>query len=296
MRHAPTVELHHRIYAADEQSTPHSDRSLRVPGSDSRPNRKTHDESPVVMLHGLGSRGRDWVLQIETMRDRYRVVTVDLRGHGDSAMRPGWPKITDMAADVTHLLGEINGGEYHLVGLSLGGAVALQLAVDRPELVRSLTIVNAAATLRPGLRRFPSMLVRLLLLLTGQMDALGQWVARGLFPRVDQSELRRLAAERLAQTSRTDYLKAIVAILRFDLRHRVHAIAAPTLILAGELDKTIPLRSKRALAGSIPCARLEVIARSGHATPLDAPERFNALLLGFLAEQAAGSSPRDPID
>lgn len=241
----------------------------------------------VLLLHGLGSRGEDWVFQIEALQGEYRVVTPDLRGHGDSPSAPGWPTLRDLAADVAGLLRQMGGRRSHVVGLSLGGGVALQMGLDFPDLVESLTIVNAAATLRVPFQRLPGAFGRMALLLSGRRRWLGEWVAAGLFPRDDQLQLREVAAERIAENLRRNYLKAIIAILRFDLRKQVHLIRAPTLVIAGELDDTMPLHPKEELTRAIPGARLKVIEDSGHATPLDAPDEFNQILLEFLREQVS---------
>ena len=241
----------------------------------------------VLMLHGLGSRGEDWVLQIEALQDEYRVVTPDLRGHGTSPSTSEWPTFNDLAVDVAELLQQIDEPRAHIVGLSLGGGVALQMGVDYPDQVESLTIVNAAATLRVPFRRLPSAIVRMALLLSGRRRQLGEWVAAGLFPREDQGELREVAAKRIAENLRRNYLQAIVAVLRFDLRKQAHLIEAPTLVVAGKLDDTVPMGSKVALARAIPGARLEVIEESGHATPLDSPVEFNRILKEFIREQSA---------
>jgi pimeloyl-ACP methyl ester carboxylesterase len=240
----------------------------------------------VVMLHGLGSRGADWVLQIEALQDHYQMVTADLRGHGTSPSTSGWPTVGDLAEDVAGLMQQIGAPRAHFVGLSMGGGVALQMAIDFPDQVASLTIVNAAATLRVPFRRLPSAFVRIALLVSGQRRRLGEWVAAGLFPKDDQQQLREVAAERIADNLRRNYLQAIIMILRFDLRKQVRLIAAPTLVVAGTLDQTVPLRLKIALAESIPGARLEIIEGSGHGTPLDEPDEFNRLLLEFLGENA----------
>ena len=122
-------------------------------------------------------------------------------------------------------------------------------------------------------------------MLTGRRRKLGEWVAAGLFPRDDQQELREVAAERIADNLSRNCLQAVLAILRFDLRKQVHQIVAPTLIVAGRLDRTVPLPAKVELAKAIPGARLEVIEDSRHATPLDAADDFNRILLEFLSEQ-----------
>ncbi len=113
-------------------------------------------------------------------------------------------------------------------------------------------------------------------------------MARGLFPLPGQRPVREAAAKRIASNPRGAYLRTVGAILRFDVRERLAEIRVPTLVVAGAGDRTVPLSAKREIARSIAGARLEVIEGSGHATPLDAPEAFNALLLGFLEDVETG--------
>jgi 3-oxoadipate enol-lactonase len=236
----------------------------------------------VLLLHGLGSCGDDWALQLPVLLPRFTVLAPDLRGQGESPMPAGWPSVQVMAADVLSLLDRLGIGSAHVVGLSLGGAVALQLAVDAPGSVRSVVAVNTFARLRgaPGsLRRG---IDRPWLALTGRMDELGRRVAMGLFPHDGQEPLRSLAGARLASNPPLTYVKLLAAVGRFDLRERLQEIRAPTLVVAGEQDTTVSLDCKLELAGRISGARLERFVGSGHATPMDCAERFNAVLLEFL--------------
>ncbi len=245
--------------------------------------------STVVLLHGLGSCGDDWPFQLPALTPRYRVLTPDLPGHGRSTLAPGWPTVGDYARAVVDLLDGVGERAAHFVGLSLGGAVALQCALDAPGRVRSLTIVNSFARLRSGVVGSGRGLLRLTLVLFGPMSWVGRWVAAGLFPRAEQAALRQAAAARLASNPRRAYRAALAAAARFDVRARLRDISCPTLIVAGDGDRTVPLAAKRELAEGIPGARLAVVPDSGHATPLDQPEAFNALLLQFLGEvEAAG--------
>lgn len=257
--------------------------------------------APVVLLHGLGSCGDDWPLQVQALNDRRSVLTVDLPGHGRSTAPRGRAHIAGFAQAVLRLLEARGEPPLHLVGLSLGGAVALQIAADAPARVLSLTVVNTFARFRPAGHGLGRGLTRVWLLLFAPMQRLGEWVAEGLFPREDQDGLRRLAAERLAANRRRSYLQAVGAILRFDLRERLGEITCPTLIVAGERDATVPFSSKAEIRAGIRRARLEVVRDSGHATPLDAPQAFNELLRGFLdevegapAHSSAAESQRPP--
>jgi 3-oxoadipate enol-lactonase len=188
-----------------------------------------------------------------------------------------------MARDVAALLERLGEPAAHVVGLSLGGCVGLTLALDRPELVRSLTLVNtfarpAAAGPRGALR----LATRLGLLACAPMRVVAAHVARGLFPRPEQQALYRAAVASLAGTRRLTYFASLLGLLTFDERSRLGDIRRPTLVIAGDRDTTVPLVCKQALQRSIPGAELVVVSDSGHVTPYDQASRFNALLLGFL--------------
>jgi pimeloyl-ACP methyl ester carboxylesterase len=245
--------------------------------------------TPVVLLHGLGSCGDDWPFQIPALTPFYRVITLDLPGHGRSDLPPGHLSAAGLARAVIEVLDALEENRVHLVGLSLGGMVALQTALDWPDRLRSLVLVNTFARLKVPAGQWGNRAVRLALLVAGPMSWTGRWVAHGLFPRSGQGPLREAAARRIASNPRGAYLKTVGAILRFDVRHRLAEIRAPTLVVAGSGDRTVPLSGKREIARSIVGARLQVVEGSGHATPLDAPEAFNAVLFRFLEEVDAGA-------
>ena len=189
-----------------------------------------------------------------------------------------------MADDVAALLSTLALGPAHVVGLSLGGCVALALASRAPDHVRTLTLVNTFAKLRPaGLRGVRRMLTRLALVTVAPIPVMAAQVARDLFPLPDQAPLYRAAVESLGRTSRRAYLASMRALTMVDLRDRLEAIRCPTLIIAGEGDRTVPLAAKQLLARRIPGARLLVIADSRHATNIDQPEAFNRAVLDFIA-------------
>lgn len=238
----------------------------------------------VLLLHGLGSCGEDWLLQIPALTPHYRVMTLDLRGHGRSGVSPGWPTITDLTHDVASLLETFGESDTHVVGLSLGGTVALQLAIDWPDLVRSLTLVNTFARMQVGHGGRLHAAGRMILLAFGHMEWMGRWVARALFPDDDQELIREAAAARIASNPRGAYLRSLGAVARFDIRSRLGNIVAPTLVVAGDRDTIVPVKAKMELANRIPGARLEVVRGSGHATPVDAPDVFNRLILEFFSQ------------
>ncbi len=236
----------------------------------------------LVLLHGLGSSSGDWSLQLPAFGARYRVLLIDLPGHGSSPLA-GRPTIEAMADAVSATLDSRGVVRVHALGLSLGGCVALALALTAPARVRSLTLVNSFARLRPaGLRGVWRMAVRLALLATAPMTTVAAHVASGLFPAPEQHALYAAAVASLGRTPRAGYAAAVRALARFDARGRLADIRCPTLVIAGAMDRTVPLATQEALARTIPSARLSVIPGSRHATPQDQPDLFARAVLSFL--------------
>jgi pimeloyl-ACP methyl ester carboxylesterase len=240
--------------------------------------------TPVVFLHGLGSSAADWALQVPAFAAHHQVLTLDLRGHGDSTFN-GTLRIEHMAQDVAALLTELALGPAHVVGLSMGGCVALALGIQHAPLVRSLTLVNTFAKYQAagwaGLKRG---FQRLWLLQTGSMNDMAACVAGGLFPQPEQKQLYEAAVASLSRNPKHMYRAAIAAILRFDVTRQLNTIRLPTLVVLGERDQTVPRGAGELLVRSIPNARRWLVANSGHATPMDQHELFNETVLGFVGE------------
>lgn len=246
------------------------------------------DGPAVVFLHGLGSSAADWKGQVSAFAPRYRVITLDLPAHGRTA-RAGWPRrgrlsVEAMASAVTELLSRLGEAPAHVVGLSLGGCVALALAVAAPARVRSLTLVNTFARIRPaGWRGAYRMLERVALLAVAPMPIIAARVAQSLFPGPAQADLRAAAVASLARNDKRAYVAAMRAVARFDVRRGLAQVRCPTLVVAGEGDTTVPRAAAEFLRHRIANARLLVVPESGHATPYDQPDLFNRLVLEFLS-------------
>ena len=239
---------------------------------------------PVVLVHGLGSSTRDWEYQIPALAAHYRVVALDVRGHGRSDKPRERYSIATFADDVAALIEHLGLIDVHLVGISMGGMIGFQLAVDRPELLRSLTIVNSGPEVKahsPG--DYLEIAKRWTLSRLLSLDSIAKALGRLLFPLPEQAELRRKIEERWPQNDKRAYLAALDAIIGWGVRGRLGRILCPTLVITADRDYT-PVAKKEAYVKELPNARLVIIENSRHATPLDQPERFNATLLDFLAE------------
>lgn len=236
---------------------------------------------PVLLLHGLGSSSADWAPQIAELARDFRVIAVDLRGHGRSDKPAGPYSIAGFAADVAAVLARLGVGEAHVCGISLGGMVAFQLAVDHPALVRTLAIINSGPAF-PGhtLKGWLALQARLWIIRMKGLPALGPVIARRLFPKPEQEPLRTAFVEQFATNDRAAYESTLRAIGNFDVSDRLDGIRCPILVLAGDRDYT-PLSAKEAYMPRLRDARLVVIRDSGHASPMDQPFEVNEALAEF---------------
>lgn len=215
--------------------------------------------------------------------ETYRVVAPDCRGHGESDKPPGPYTIELFASDVLALLNRLDVDQAHVLGVSMGGLVALQMALADSQRKKSLVLVNSFSHLIvSGLGSLAAVLRRALILRLFGMERLGRLVARQLFPRPDQEALRQLTAERWAHNDKAAYRAASLAVWRFNVTQRLGEIYCPTLIIAGEDDHTVAPPHRDLLQRGIAGSRLVVIPDSTHATPIDRPQRFNQVVLEFL--------------
>lgn len=241
--------------------------------------------TPVLLLHGLGSCGKDWQAQIEALAPYYFVIVPDLRGHGDSDKPSGPYSIRGMAEDIRQLLRQLNFQRCHVIGLSMGGMIALQLAVDHPKLFYSITLINSG----PGINALnwsTKLLIwqRIAIIKLFGMHLHSRLLMKKLFPLPSQSKLRASGIKRWQQNNKEAYLAAFQALVHWSVEHQLARIHCPVLVLAAEHDYT-PIAYKQGYIRHFKCGSLVIITNSRHASPLDQPEQVNQHLLHFLSQQ-----------
>ena len=245
------------------------------------------DGPPLVLVHGLGSSGRDWAPQVDRFAERHRVLRLDLRGHGRSERGDGSYSVAQFARDVAVFLRKRAAAPAHVVGLSLGGMVALELAAGAPALVRRLVVVNSVADMR--LRSWHDVWVyasrRLAVQVLG-MRHVGRLLARTLFVKPEQDDLRRMFVRRWAQNDKQAYLQAMDAIMRWSVADRLGRIPTPTLLVSSDEDYT-PVTAKRRMAARMPNAEVAVVGDARHALPVERPAAFNATVEAFLPDPSS---------
>lgn len=241
----------------------------------------TGEGEPLLLIHGLGSSSRDWEAQVAFFAPHYQVIALDVRGHGRSGKPPGPYSMALFAADTAALLHALGRGPAHIVGLSLGGMIAFQLAVSYPELVKSLVIINSAPAVVPRtLQERWQVWQRLAVLRVLGMRGIGQLLSKRLFPQPEYAAVREQFVARWVENDQRAYTDAMRAIIDWSVADQIHTIQAPTLVVAAEFDYT-PVATKEAYVAHIPHGRLVVIPNSRHATPADQPEALNRAMAGF---------------
>ena len=241
---------------------------------------------PLLMLHGLGSSGDDWWFQTPAFSPCFRVILPNLRGHKQSSTLRGPVSIDALAADMAWLLDALEIAQSHVLGLSLGGAVAQLLAIHFPARVNKLILVNTFAHLWPtSLPEAYTLARRVVVSRYLPPSKTARVVARDLFPKPEQVALRDEVLRRIGVNDVASYRYLVDAIRGFDSRGQLDRITASTLIITGDRDAVVPRGCQQQLARGIRQVRWHIVRDSGHATPVDQPEEFNRVVLEFLSEE-----------
>jgi pimeloyl-ACP methyl ester carboxylesterase len=238
----------------------------------------------VLLLHGLGADAGSWTLQIPVLTGvGFRPIAVDIPGFGLSPFDGRSWSIRRVADGMADLLEELQTGPAHVVGLSLGGAIAQQFALDIPHLTRKLVLVSTFAVLRPdNLSGWIYFLQRFILVNTLGLSAQAKVVAQRVFPDPRHEQLRNILVETISHADPRAYRKAMASLGLFNSLKRLGEIKAPTLVITGADDTTVNPGRQRLLVAGIPKAQQVIIPDSGHAVPVDQADRFNRELLNFL--------------
>lgn len=253
--------------------------------------------TPVLLIMGLSFTHEMWFRVLPALAGQYRAVVFDNRGMGRSDCPRGPYSIRQMASDAAAVLDAAGIGSAHVIGASMGGMIAQELALQLPHRVQSLTL---ACTTYSGL--------------------LGKWPDFSRAPRLNWSRATRLERERALRSllyaqatpierieedlqvrcqcawSYKGFWNQFAGILMWGSYRRLARIHVPTLVLHGEEDHLVPPRNGRILASRIPGARFHLLPNAGHILTTDQPEAATAVLLEFLNQQTtascAASQPR----
>ncbi|MDX6565629.1 MAG: hypothetical protein QOE10_1291 [Gaiellales bacterium] len=257
------------------------------------------DGPPLVFVHGLSGCWQNWLEQVPELAREHRVVTLDLPGFGSSPMPDGEISISRYARLLDGLLDQLGIDAAGVIGNSMGGFIAAELAIACPQRVERLVLISAAgistyadkrtARALPTLRRSERILAASAAWMASRSDTVARRrrlreATLALVVRHPGRLPAPLAAEQLRGAGKPGFLQAIESILDYDFRDRLREIACPTLIVWGDGDRLINVRDADVFAELIPGSRLVVFEDTGHMAMLERPRAFNALLKEFLAD------------
>ena len=248
---------------------------------------------PVVFSHGLLWSGRMFDAQLAALAGSHLCIRYDHRGQGESPRSPSPYDMDDLSVDAAALIESLGAAPCHFVGLSMGGMVGLRLALRRPELLRSLTLIESAAD-RESRRNIPKYRAMALLARLIGLGVLVPPVMKIMFGRAFLRDPAR-ASERATEEAHLRALDVpgMIAALDCVIRRRpltgeLGRIATPTLVLHGEDDRAITPRRAQATAQAIPGARLVMLPRAGHTSSVEEPDAVSAELARFFASLDRG--------
>ena len=239
--------------------------------------------APVLVLsNSLGTTADMWSAQLPSLVQRFRVVRYEHRGHGGTTSPTAPFSIADLGGDIVAILDDLGVQTASLLGLSLGGTVAMWVAANHPDRVDSLVAACTSSHWPPAeLWSERIELVRRTGTEALLPALLGRWFSPGFTER--RPDAADMVASMLASASPEGYAGCCAALAEVDLRPDLGRISAPTLVLAGAEDPAVPIETAAALAASIPGASLNVIAGGAHLVNIERPERFTAAVVDHLA-------------
>lgn len=244
---------------------------------------------PVVFIRGTGADSSRWLPQVEEYRHHFRCLVFDNRGSGKSSAPPGPYDVAMLAGDTLALLDDLGVERAHLSGLSLGGAIALHIAIEHPERVATLQVHGSWARTAGYAAMYLGFLKRLLE--TGGLDLYYEGALLYLFPPDffvhNYEQAQQILANMKAHSSPYDGLMGqLEANLTHDVAAGLASISAPTLITVGDLDMCLPPHYSRELHQAIPGAELVVFEGGSHLFGLQDPAAFNRATLDWLRRNA----------
>ena len=237
----------------------------------------------IIFIHGLGENAISWRHQTQYFRENYRVIAMDLRGHGQSGTTSEVITMDLFARDVLDLLDYLHIDRAHFVGHSMGGLVSQHIAAHYPQRMLTMVLSDSAGYYPPplGTTGLETRLNNIEQLSMAEMaDIIAASACRPEAAAEVKAEVRKL----FAANRKEPYRQATISTLQADYREYHARMAMPALIMVGEADQTTPLSYAAYLAGALPCAKLVIIPEAAHMSKLENPQEYNRLLAEFLQD------------
>ena len=241
----------------------------------------------VISLHGIGGNRTNWHDQLGEIGGHFHAVAWDARGYGDSDDYAGALDFGDFAVDLKRVIDHFEAMRAHLVGLSMGGVIAMDFACRYPDRVATLTLCDTMpgfGHLTDAQRREFIRLRQEPLLAGKEPRDIAPVVAKTLLGKAPRPGCFERLVASMAALHKESYIKTITASVNYSRPLKLETITAPVHIVVGEEDTLTPPAMSLEMTRRIADARMTVIEGAGHLSNIERPEAFNRAVLGFLIE------------
>jgi pimeloyl-ACP methyl ester carboxylesterase len=265
---------------------------IRIDGVELYYEEHGHGAETIVFAHGLLWSGRMFDAQVRALCNTYRCITFDFRGHGRSEVAKQGYDMDRLTTDAARLIEALDCSPCHFIGLSMGGFVAMRLAIRRPELLRSLVLLNTSADPEPTARakryRRTALVARWFGLSIVAHRAMPVMFGPKFLGDPDRAELRRKWRAELLSNHRMGVTRAVRGVIdRCGVHDQLDRITVPTLVVVGERDVATPPEAGQRIHDGIRQSYLVSIPNAGHTSTVEEPEAVNSAMTGFLSHVAA---------
>ena len=245
---------------------------------------------PLLCVMGLSADTLAWTLQVPAFSAGHRTIIFDNRDVGQSSAAEGPYEIADMANDTLALADALELDSFHLLGLSMGGAIAQEVALAAPQRVRTLTLAVTFAAGGAWARKLSEVWAERVRKLSRE-ERVDELMLLNFSERFFEDEgsvalVRQMMLANPHPQTAEAFIRQLDASGRHDARERLRSLDLPTHVIGSEFDLLVPVWKSREVAELIPGARLTVLPAAPHGSNVERAEEFNKAVLDFIAERA----------
>ena len=253
---------------------------------------EVHGEGdPLLCVMGLSADTVAWALQLPAFSASHRTVVFDNRDVGRSSVADGPYEIADMARDTLALADALELDSFHLLGVSMGGAIAQEMALQAPGRVRTLTLAVTFSTGGAYSRRVAEVWGARVMQISREQHVDELMLLNHSEEFYENPDMVAFIRTAMLQNPHPQppeaFARQLAACARHNTRDRLGTLTMPTHVIGGERDILVPIWKSREIASAIPGAKLEILSGAPHGLSLERAEEFNAAVLGFIRETAA---------
>jgi 3-oxoadipate enol-lactonase len=253
---------------------------------------EVHGEGePLLCVAGISADTMVWIPQVQAFAAAHRTVIFDNRDVGQSSMAGGDYEIADMARDALALADELELDSFHLLGVSMGGAIAQEIAIQAPQRVRTFTVAVSFASGGAYARQLARVWGERVMQISREQHVDELMLlnhSEGFYDNPDMVEFIRTAMLNNPHPQPPEaFGRQLAACSRHDMRDRLGSLTMPTHVIGGEYDVLVPVWKSREIASLVPGSKLTILPSAAHGLSVERAEEFNAAVLEFIRQAAA---------